>query len=309
MTQNSSFKNWLRDFWLRCFGWEYIVEAEGKSSKKHDFRKCSRNECDALIKELNPKKFSEKCHKCKAILHSGGRFFGRRDRIFILSKQLYSPKLSWWVVGTIFSLIFLLTIYRPVNLPSGFSSDATVQFILSGILWLIIVMNFAILIMKIFIRLWFVIWLIFIIGILFIACVGPFHFSFYLVDIPTEQEWKVYQYKKEITKLERLSGYEKFEFALGKMRGDNYPDEWVEPARNIFLQIVSDDFSRLMSNHGDYVKYSLFFKDIDDIYSMYEKYLDTASDSELYQHCRNDIWNMFTPYLAKKYPKTWQKCQ
>ncbi len=128
MTQRSSLINWLVDFWKRCFADKYLVKAEGKSPKIHDFRHCAecgnrvvfldpigRTRCDGISNDNEGN-----LRRCKHILCENGHY--REDgKTFSLQNTLHNPRISLWTIVTIILMMCMVSVYHFVKIPYGFS--------------------------------------------------------------------------------------------------------------------------------------------------------------------------------------------
>ncbi len=300
MTQKrSSFKDyWFVDFLARLFGFWYYVKADGDSPEKHNFRRCSNEKCKAFIFKLNVDEQEIRCpnSKCdKVVLMNKGfgtRYRDKKKRYFYLDKSLYNPLMSWWILITVLSLIFLVLTYRLTDIPMGYS--------LSGIdcsIWVLLLVNLFLLIfyyaadvnpqtpiliffLKCFSMPFSFVVVLFTLPI-FLPGVGSMFIPIW-VEVPMEIEWQM-QKKKEVQEI--LDGMEpgvvRFEVAL---KGDVDPEFY-------FIEAVKVDFDGVMFEHSSFVK-QLSPSSEEVFYNIMYAYLVSMDSDKLIDLCIHDEWDI-----------------
>ncbi|MEN8252718.1 MAG: hypothetical protein ABFQ53_04030 [Patescibacteria group bacterium] len=236
-------------------------------------------------------------------------------------KTSHNSLYFYWVVSVCFSVIFLLCVYRIVDVPDGFfmtSLDIGIWSIFLGNIWLFalsVTSKFAKSEMGgVFLRTSVTIF--FLTGFLmptFIGCVPIW------TNVPTQEQLKEQKQQKAINEFEVLtSNVEKFKFALVQLNGFLVsPDEnssfWIGLLHNSFLKLCEEDFEGTMDKYGLVVfKGFLGLEDEMYIFQMYEDYLKNLINSnqhnKLYIHCERDVWNFMTPHSYKNYEELWSIC-
>ncbi len=317
MTQEkSSFTSWLIDFLRRCFGREYIKESE--DGTKHNFRKCRG--CGTFVLELSLREGEHRCRRCNDILLQVpysitgekpklsllGIFYwgrGKSRQTVGLSKPLYDIRISWSVLLTVASIIFLALTYRPVNIPKGFYNT-----LLDTAVWFFIMLNF-----------WFltIAWLrkivpdpfvfpvsldllILLLWTIPLVLLNQFAVVPIWREVPTEIEYREQQRLQVQKTLDSMeSSIERFEVAVENKEIN---------ARPYFIEAAKVDFVVLMQ------KYSDFVQELDPYYGtkfyvLVQEYLESLDSDILNRQCCDDPWNIiYTPMSIARFSENIKMC-
>ena len=323
----SSLINRLGDFLRRCFARSYVVKAEGNSPKTHDFRRCP--ECGHFVQKLNFKEGAESCEKCGRVLGINGEYKDGKDRIFVLQKPLYSPRVFWriasyliiWMVtfviseyhsfvpekNELFDQVFVLTllVFVPIFIQLYFFLHASE---LKDVMF-----NMKLLILNLSIC-----------AVFFpaVSVLGG-NWVFRWTEVPTQIEWETQQEEEAVAKFETLEGAEAVRFAFQKIDELKVPGKWFDRATESYMEALSFDFpatyTEFRASSGSlgnqFFKGPITGDDIQEMVRLYVDYLlkiDVSKIDErisLEDQCNNDPFNLLTAKTLKEHPEISELCQ